>query len=163
MVLYMGQMLERFQKTTKSVSHTTCLLMDHIYIIYAVLTTVLLLYIQLFISCFCWLCFTSIILGFIIPVCDIRECLVCFLLASGLGDTEGSFYVIFATTLTHSPVHFLSQTSPPSSSTTSRPLNSPPRPWQARQLILRRWSAVVLTHARWLPISFWLCVYIYKA
>jgi hypothetical protein len=77
MVSYMGQMLERFQKTTKSVSHTTCLLMDRIYIIYAVLT-VLLLYIQLFRSSFDWLCFTSIILGFIIPFCDIRECLVLF-------------------------------------------------------------------------------------
>ena len=44
-----------------------------------------------------------------IPVCDIRECLVCFLLGSGLGDTEGSFHWIFATTLTHTPVHCFSQ------------------------------------------------------
>ncbi len=63
-----------------------------------------------------------------IPVCDVYECLVCFLLVSGLGDTEGSLYWIFTTTLTHSPVHCLSQTSSPSSSTTFtplRPLNNP--------------------------------------
>ena len=107
-------------------SHSTCLLMDHVYITYAVLRFVFLLYIQLNISCFDRLCFTRIIIGFFIPVCDVREYLVCFLLVSGLGDTEGYFYWIFATTLTNSPVYCLSQTSPPSSLTTLtalRPLN----------------------------------------
>ena len=107
------------------------------------------------------LCFMSIILGLDIPVCGICECLIYFPLVPGLGNTEGSFYWIFATTLTYSPVHCLSQISPPSSSTLLTPLDQSPQ--QAQRLILKRWSAVMLVHIYWRPISFWFSVYIYKA
>ena len=89
---------------------------------------VLLLYIQLFISCFDWLCFTSVILGFFIPVCLWRSWILSMFSTSvRFRRYWRLFWLDFRATLTHPlAFHCLSQTSLPSSLTTStalRPLN----------------------------------------